>query len=96
MSNLDILIPFAILLILVVYLIYTRNKFEKDIVRLYEEKFEQWKENTDYKKEEKTSKDLVGFVFKEGYKLKIELLDEKIKDTLEKSKFTINTFEGCR
>ncbi len=92
--SLDMIIPFLILLILVVYLIYTRNKFEKDIVSLYEKKYEQWKENTDYKKEEKASKDLVGLVFKEGYKLKIELLDESVKDTLEKSKFSINKFQG--
>ena len=37
--SIDLLIPFGILLILVVYLIFTRNNFEKDITKLYEEKF---------------------------------------------------------
>ncbi|MBS9782334.1 MAG: hypothetical protein KGV43_00865 [Arcobacter sp.] len=92
--SLDILIPFLVLLVLVIYLIYTRNKFEKDILSLYEKKYEEWKENTDNKKEKKASKDLVGLVFKEGYKIKVELLDESIKDTLEKSKFSINKFQG--
>ncbi len=93
--SLDILIPFLILLILVIYLIYTRNKFEKDIVSLYEKKYEQWKEQSSTNvKEEKVSKDLVGFVFKEGYKTKIELLDQSVQNALEKSKFTIDKFQG--
>ncbi len=92
--SLDILIPFCILLALVIYLIYTRSKFEKDIVSLYENKFEEWKKNTDYKKEDKITKDLVGFVFKEGYNVRIELLDESVKNTLEKSRFNIDKFQG--
>ena len=39
--GLDLLIPFGILLVLVIYLIYTRSKFEKDVVQLYEKKFEE-------------------------------------------------------
>ncbi len=39
------LIPFGILLALVIYLIYTRNSFEKNITKLYEEKFEEWKKH---------------------------------------------------
>ncbi len=92
--SLDILIPFLILLGLVIYLIYTRNKFEKDIVSLYEKKYEEWKKTSSNIKEEKVNKDLVGFIFKEGYKTKIELLDERVRDTLEKSKFTISKFQG--
>lgn len=44
--SLDLLIPFGILLILVIYLIYTRTKFEKNIVTLYEDKFDNWKKNS--------------------------------------------------
>jgi len=84
------MIPFGILLALVLYLIYTRSKFEKDIVQLYENKFEEWKKNdTTTVKNEVVHKELVGLVFKEGYKLKIDLLDEKVQTNLEKGKFEI-------
>lgn len=92
--SLDLLIPFAILLSLVVYLIYTRSKFEKDIVQLYEVKFEEWKETNTSTKEEKICKELVGLVYKEGYKLNIELLNENVKDNLEKGKFGISNLKG--
>lgn len=89
--SLDLLIPFGILLALVVYLIYTRSKFENNIVKLYETKFEEWKKHNPSSKEEKECKELVGLVFKEGYKLKVELLDEKAKANLQKGKFEILT-----
>lgn len=93
--NIEFLIPFSILLILVVYQIYTRSKFEKDIVQLYEKKFEQWKETSSFNKtEEKVCKELVGLVYKEEYKLKIELLDEKVKDNLQRGKFQISNIKG--
>jgi len=92
--SLDLLIPFGILLVLVVYLIYTRSKFEKDIVQLYENKFEQWKQTSAPVKEERVCKELVGLVYKEGYKLNIELLNENVKDKLEKGKFNINNLKG--
>jgi hypothetical protein len=41
--TLDLLIPFGILLVLVIYLIYSRTKFEKNVVDVYEKKFEEWK-----------------------------------------------------
>ncbi len=93
--SLDLLIPFGILLALVIYLIYTRSKFEKDIVQLYEKKFEEWKDtSTVNDKEEVAHKELVGLLYKTKYKLHIELLDEKVKPTLEKGKFTINNLKG--
>lgn len=90
------LIPFSILLILVIYLIYTRSKFEKDIVQLYEKKFEEWKRTSTFKEEKKEDlpKVLVGLVYKQGYKLKIELLDESVKDNLEKGKFQTDNLKG--
>ncbi|MFK2822127.1 hypothetical protein [Arcobacter sp. YIC-80] len=96
--GLDMLIPFSILLVLVIYLIYTRSKFEKDIVQLYEKKFEEWKNNSslDTKKDSnnESPKLLAGLVYKQGYKLKIELLDESVKDNLEKGKFKIDNLKG--
>lgn len=92
------LIPFSILLILVIYLIYTRSKFEKDIVQLYEKKFEEWKSNSSTQEKKDSSnelpKHLVGLVYKQGYKLKIELLDESVKNNLEKGKFKIDNLKG--
>lgn len=92
------LIPFSILLVLVIYLIYTRSKFEKDIVQLYEKKFEEWKNSSTSNKEinqkEELPKHLVGLVYKQGYKLKIELLDESVKDNLEKGKFKVDNLKG--
>jgi len=89
--SLDLLIPFGILLALVVYLIFTRSKFEKDAIEVYEKKFEEWKEfNTTTTKEVETTKILVGLVYKTGYKVNIELLDESAKSQLEKGKFEIS------
>jgi len=92
--GLDLLIPFGILLALVVYLIYTRGKFEKDIVELYEKKYEEWKATAEPLEKQEVCKELVGLVYKEGYKLNIELLNENVKDNLEKGKFNIKNLKG--
>ncbi len=89
--GLDMLVPFGILLALVVYLIFTRSKFEKEVVDVYEKKFDEWKEfSTATTKEVEPSKVLVGLVYKTGYKVSIELLDESPKAQLEKGKFEIS------
>lgn len=86
----DLLVPFGILLALVIYQIYTRSKFEKEILVMYEKKFEEWKQTSSLNPENsKTCKELVGLVFKEGYNVKIQLLDESVKTHLEKGKFSI-------
>lgn len=93
--GLDMLIPFGILLTLVVYLIYTRSNFEKDIVQLYEKKFEEWKSTSNsVQKDEKVCKELVALVYKEGYKLNVELLNEDVKENLEKGKFKVTNLKG--
>ncbi|WP_121627586.1 hypothetical protein [Poseidonibacter antarcticus] len=89
--SLDLLVPFGILLILVVYLIYSRNKFEKEVVEVYEEKLEEWKKHTTIRQKEKEPiKKLVGLVYKTGYKVNVELLDESATSMLEKGKFEIS------
>lgn len=87
----DLLIPFGILISLAIYLLYSRNRFEKDIVGLYEEKFEEWKQsNQDTRAEkEKACKELVGLVYKEEYNVSIELLDNSVHERLERGKFSI-------
>ena len=91
--NLDLLIPFGILLIMVVYLIYSRNDFEKDIVNLYEKKLDEWKKHSTIEKEETFHKELVGLVFKTGYKVNIELFDEAIESTLKRGKFEVSNIK---
>lgn len=91
--SLDLLIPFAILLILVIYLIYTRTKFEKNIVTLYEDKFENWKKNNPINTNKKTSKELVGLIFRKDDKITIELLDENAEFLLKKGKFEIKNIK---
>ena len=89
--GLDLFIPFAILIVLVVYFIYSRSRFEKEIVDLYEKKFDEWKENSDLtvSNEKKVCKELVGLVYKEEYNISIELLDDSVKSQLERGKFKI-------
>ena len=92
--SLDLLIPFGILLVLVIYLIFTRTKFEKEVVSLYEEKFDEWKKNSTIEKEKTSCKVLVGLVFKTDYKVHVELLDKSVEPTLKKGKFDIKNLKG--
>ena len=90
---LDLLIPFGILLILVIYLMYSRNNFEKDITKLYEEKFEEWKKHSTIEEEKTSHKELVGLVFKTNYKINIELLDKNIESQLKRGKFEVSNLK---
>lgn len=91
--SLDLLIPFGILLIMVIYLIYSRNNFEKDIVSLYEKKLDEWKKHSTIEKEKTSHKELVGLVFKTDYKINIELLDESVESTLKRGKFEVSNIK---
>ena len=92
--GLDILIPFGILLILVIYLIYTRNNFEKNIINLYEKKFDEWKKHSTIEESKTSHKELVGLVFKTDSKITIEFLDEKVESQLSRGKFEITKYKG--
>jgi protein-tyrosine phosphatase len=87
--SLDLLIPFGILLVLVVYLISSRTKFEKQTIKEYEEKFENWKVHAKPQEKEvqETKRELVGLVFKKNGKIEIELFDEFTNDRIQKGKF---------
>lgn len=91
--GLDLLIPFGILLILVIYLIFTRNSFEKNIVALYENKFDEWKKHSTIEKEKTSHKELVGLVFKTDYKINIELLDKNVESQLKRGKFEVSNIK---
>jgi hypothetical protein len=90
----DLLIPFAILLVMVIYLIYSRNNFEKDITKLYEEKFDEWKKHSTIEKEKTSHKELVGLVYKTDYKVNIELFDATVESTLKRGKFEVSNIKG--
>ena len=92
--SLDLLIPFGILLSLVIYFIYTRNNFEKDITNLYEKKFDDWKKHSTIEIEKTSHKELVGLVFKTDYKVTIELLDENVESQLTRGKFEVSNIKG--
>ena len=89
----DMLVPFGILLVLVIYLIYTRNSFEKNMLSLYESKFEEWKKHVKIGEDKEPSRELMGLVFKKGYKVEIELLNEDVKSNLERGKFEIKNLK---
>lgn len=87
--SLDLLIPFGILLALVVYLIATRTKFEKETIKDFEQKFENWKVHAkpENKEIQETKRELVGLVFKKNGKIDIELFDEFTNSRIQKGKF---------
>jgi hypothetical protein len=89
----DLLIPFGILLIMVIYFIYSRNNFEKDITKLYEEKFDEWKKHSTIEKEKTSHKELVGLVYKTDYKIDIELLDANVESALKRGKFEVSNIK---
>lgn len=86
---LDLLIPFGILIALVVYLIYTRTKFEKEMLSTYEEKFQQWKIHNPSAQKTESCKELIGLVFKKDGKIEVEVFDQASKIRLEKGKLNI-------
>mgnify|MGYP003612835233 CR=1 FL=1 len=77
-----LIFPFLILLILCVYLIYSRTKFESDVVGIYEEKLEKWKNCANEKTSEVTEdKKVVGIVWQDKDGLTAEFFDESAKMT---------------
>lgn len=85
----DLIIPFLILILIVIYLIYTRTKFENQMISLYESKFEEWKKHTQTTNEKKICKELVGLIYKEEHKLSCEIFNKDIEDRLNRAKFDI-------
>lgn len=87
----DLMIPFGILFAIVIGLIYSRQKFEKEILDDYEDKYENWKKNTATveSEEKKECKELVGLIFKTGYNVEVELFDNTLKDRISRGKFNI-------
>ena len=83
----DMTVPFIMLLIVTIALVLERRYHEEKIVSIYEEKLEEWKKHT--KQEVIQPKELVGLVYLEEYQLKIEVLDKRAIDPLNRQKYTI-------
>ncbi len=86
----DMLIPFIMLLMITIALILERKYHEDKIVDIYKDKFENWKQHFNGHDEPKKCKELVGLVFLEDEMLNIQMLDDKIKDRLERKKYKIS------
>lgn len=84
----DLLFPFGILISLVIYLIYSRNTFESNILSTYDEKYETWKEHALKDVTKTSSKELVGLVFKKDDKIDIEVFEDNSLDKIQRGKFT--------
>jgi len=87
--SLDLLIPFGILLALVIYLIFTRNAFEKQMLNHYEGKFDEWKTHNTLEVKEDDKKELVGLLYKQHYKYHLEVFEEKELEIINVSKINI-------
>lgn len=88
--GLDLAIPFGVLIFMVVYLMYSRNTFEKKMLTFYEEKFENWKTHQIHDEVVKEDvKEFVGVVYKEKGRTTIEVFDEKYVGAIEAKKFII-------
>jgi len=89
----ELLIPFLVLFGLVIYLIYSRGKFENKILAIYEDKFQEWKKHNSSSNEVIKSKELIGLVFRQEHKIVIELFDEKndirVESRLKEAKFDL-------
>ena len=83
------LIPFIMLLILTIALILERKFQEEKIVEIYEKKLENWKKHSKINGDEIVHKELVGLIFKYGDQLNIELLNEDVRDRLNRKHFKI-------
>lgn len=74
-----ILVPFVTLVLLSIYLLYQRNKFEQETYEMFENKLEDWKQTT--LKEEATKlqpideKKPCGIVYKQNDQLVVEFFE---------------------
>ena len=85
----DMLIPFIMLLIITIALIL-EQKFQEDrIIEIYKEKLENWKKHATVDTKQQNYKELVGLVFKEDDQLNIELLNEEVRDRLDRKHFKV-------
>ena len=85
----DIIIPITLLIIIIIYLIYTKISFEEGLKKDMADEFEKWKELEFQKKDlvEKQNNDtekVLGFIIEKNNKVEIFATDKNISRKLEK------------
>jgi hypothetical protein len=89
------MIPFIMLLIITIGLLLERKYHEDKLISIYEEKLQQWKEHATLSKEDTPlPKELKGLIFKQGYKVSFELIDDSTLNAIERKKYTIIMKDG--
>ena len=85
-----LVVPFVALLLLCVYLIYSRNKFEDNVLEIYEEKLENWK-NCDLEKSvpQQHTQKIVAIVWQHGDDFVAEFFDENAKEIAKNKNIAI-------
>lgn len=89
----DLTIPFIILLLIVIFLLINRSKFESDVKKQFENELEKYKLLEKKEIIQPKSKELKGLVFEVDGKVSIEIFDETTKSKIERSKFEIKDFQ---
>jgi hypothetical protein len=89
----DLTIPFIILLLVVIFLLINRSRFESDVKKQFEDELEKYKLLEKKEVIKPKSKELKGLVFEVDGKISIEIFDETTKSKIERSKFEIKDFQ---
>jgi hypothetical protein len=88
----DIIVPFLLMLLIIVYLIYTRGAFEKELKESVASEFESWKEyekSKELKSSALESSSFIGFITKSGDDIKILSFDKDINLKLKDAKISL-------
>lgn len=88
--SIDLIIAFLILISIIIYQFYSRAKYEKAILKEYDEKFEEWKKFSSSNQQNKEEyKKFCGLVFKTGHKVTMEIIDNSCIENIKKGKFEL-------
>lgn len=85
----SMIVPFLLLLILCVYLIYTRSAHEQEVYESYDRKFEEWKKNSQNNIVSAKQPKFVGIIFEDEEKVVFEVFDKSSKEKIENQNFEI-------
>ena len=81
---------------MIIYLIYSRTKFEEDILITYEKKYEDWKKNSSNIKKEDIIEDnqkIVGFIIRSRYKLRLKVFDKSSYNMIQRDKYDLEDID---
>lgn len=72
-----LIVPFFVVVMLCIYLIYTRNRFENEVYCVYDAKFEEWKQSSNNITKETTPVEKVcGIIYEHEDVYILEFFDE--------------------